>query len=110
MRIHTIFVPYVLLPDTKGTLAELDDAEKECERREAGSAEWMVVHLWHTIMFSTPSLEEMDVFSFARAAWVGFLNLTSNAQSPSISLENPTSHLAHTVLIQSIRRSHVTGV
>lgn len=40
---RTVFVPYVLLPETEGTLAELDDAEKERERREAGSAERTVV-------------------------------------------------------------------
>ena len=43
VRMRTVFVPYVLLPETEGTLAELDDAEKERERREAGSAERTVV-------------------------------------------------------------------
>ncbi|EDR01192.1 uncharacterized protein LACBIDRAFT_312497 [Laccaria bicolor S238N-H82] len=40
---HTVFVPYILLPETEGTLAELNDAEKECEQREAGSVEQTVV-------------------------------------------------------------------
>ena len=44
---------------------------------------------------SLQSPEEMDVFSFARAAGVGPLNLTSNVQLPSTSLENLTFHLAH---------------
>ena len=48
---------------------------------------------------SLRSPEEMDVFSFARAAGVGLLNLTSNAQLPSISLENLTFHLAHPRLL-----------
>ena len=39
----TIFVPYVLLPETEGTLTECNNAEKQCEQREAGSAEWTVV-------------------------------------------------------------------
>ena len=41
---RTVFVPYARLPETGGTLVERDDAEKERERREAGSAERMVVH------------------------------------------------------------------
>ena len=40
---RTVFVPYVLLPETEGTLAELDHAENERERREAGSADRTVV-------------------------------------------------------------------
>ena len=40
---RAVFVPYVLLPETEGTLAELNNAEKERERREAGSAERTVV-------------------------------------------------------------------
>ncbi|EDR01191.1 uncharacterized protein LACBIDRAFT_312490 [Laccaria bicolor S238N-H82] len=43
VRMPTVFVPYVLLPETQGTHAQLDDAEKERERREAGSAERTVV-------------------------------------------------------------------
>ena len=43
VRMRTVFVPYVLLPETEGTITELDDAEKERERREAGSADRTVV-------------------------------------------------------------------
>ena len=48
------FIPYILLSETEtaGILAELDDAEKEWEQREAGSAERPVVHLWHSIICS----------------------------------------------------------
>ena len=42
VRMRAVFVPYVLLPETEGTLAELDGAEKERERR-GGSAERTVV-------------------------------------------------------------------
>ena len=42
-RMRAVFVPNVLLLETQGTLAELDDAEKERERREAGSAERTLV-------------------------------------------------------------------
>ena len=40
---RAVFVPYVLLLEMEGTPAELDNAEKERERREAGSADRMVV-------------------------------------------------------------------
>ena len=40
---RTVFVPYVLLPETEGTLTECDNAEKQHERREAGSAKRTVV-------------------------------------------------------------------
>ena len=36
---RAVFVPYALLLEREGTRAELEDAEKERERREAGSAE-----------------------------------------------------------------------
>ena len=52
----------------------------------------------HNLLYAVSFLrfpEEMDAFSFARAAGVRLLKLTSNAQSPSTSLENPTSHFAH---------------
>ena len=39
---RAVFFSYVL-PETEGTLAELDNAEKERERREAGSADRTVV-------------------------------------------------------------------
>ena len=40
---RTVFVPYVLLPETEGTIADLDEEEKDRERREAGSEEKTVV-------------------------------------------------------------------
>ncbi|KAH6891793.1 hypothetical protein BKA70DRAFT_1085022, partial [Coprinopsis sp. MPI-PUGE-AT-0042] len=43
LRMRTVFVPYVLLPETEGSVADIDDVEKERERREAGSAERTVV-------------------------------------------------------------------
>ncbi|KAF9531099.1 TRAPP trafficking subunit Trs65-domain-containing protein [Crepidotus variabilis] len=43
VRMRTVFVPYVLLPETEGTDEDLDDEEKEQARREAGSAEKTVV-------------------------------------------------------------------
>ncbi|RXW12394.1 hypothetical protein EST38_g13460 [Candolleomyces aberdarensis] len=43
LRMRTVFVPYVLLPGTEGTVSDLDESEKERERREAGSAERTVV-------------------------------------------------------------------
>ncbi|TEB32777.1 hypothetical protein FA13DRAFT_1790473 [Coprinellus micaceus] len=43
LRMRTVFVPYVLLPGTEGTVSDLDETERERERREAGSAERTVV-------------------------------------------------------------------
>ncbi|KAF9554996.1 hypothetical protein CPC08DRAFT_821343 [Agrocybe pediades] len=43
VRMRTVFVPYVLLPETEGTVEDLDEEEKERERREAGSEERTVV-------------------------------------------------------------------
>lgn len=43
VRMRTVFVPYVLLPETEGTIADLEEEEKERERREAGSEERTVV-------------------------------------------------------------------
>ncbi|TFK25456.1 hypothetical protein FA15DRAFT_687034 [Coprinopsis marcescibilis] len=43
LRMRTVFVPYVLLPQTEGAVSDLDEVEKERERREAGSAERTVV-------------------------------------------------------------------
>lgn len=43
LRMRTVFVPYVLLPGTEGTVTDIDETEKERERREAGSAERTVV-------------------------------------------------------------------
>ncbi|KAJ3503672.1 hypothetical protein NMY22_g18167 [Coprinellus aureogranulatus] len=43
LRMRTVFVPYVLLPGTEGTVADIDETEIERERREAGSAERTVV-------------------------------------------------------------------
>ncbi|KAF8152924.1 TRAPP trafficking subunit Trs65-domain-containing protein [Crassisporium funariophilum] len=43
VRMRTVFVPYVLLPETEGTVDDLDEEEKERERREAGSEERTVV-------------------------------------------------------------------
>lgn len=43
VRMRTVFVPYVLLPETEGTIADLDEEEKDRERREAGSEERTVV-------------------------------------------------------------------
>jgi len=43
VRMRTVFVPYVLLPETEGTIDGLDEEEKERERREAGSEERTVV-------------------------------------------------------------------
>ena len=43
VRMRTVFVPYVLLPETEGTVDDLDEEEKERERREAGSEEKTVV-------------------------------------------------------------------
>lgn len=43
LRMRTVFVPYVLLPDTEGSVPDLDESERERERREAGSAERTVV-------------------------------------------------------------------
>jgi hypothetical protein len=36
-------VPYVLLPETEGTIADLDEEEKDRERREAGCEEKTIV-------------------------------------------------------------------
>ncbi|KAF8961451.1 TRAPP trafficking subunit Trs65-domain-containing protein [Flammula alnicola] len=43
VRMRTVFVPYVLLPETEGVIEGLDEEEKERERREAGSEERTVV-------------------------------------------------------------------
>ncbi|KAF8177678.1 TRAPP trafficking subunit Trs65-domain-containing protein [Pholiota molesta] len=43
VRMRTVFVPYVLLPETEGMLDDLTEEEKELERREAGSEERTVV-------------------------------------------------------------------
>jgi hypothetical protein len=43
VRMRTVFVPFVLLPETEGTIADLDEEEKDRERREAGSEERTVV-------------------------------------------------------------------
>ena len=43
VRMRTVFVPFVLLPETEGTIADLDEEEKERERREAGREEKTVV-------------------------------------------------------------------
>ena len=43
VRMRTVFVPYVLLPETEGTVEDLEETEKERARREAGSAEKTVV-------------------------------------------------------------------
>lgn len=43
VRMRTVFVPYVLLPETEGTTEELDEEEKLQARREAGSTEKTVV-------------------------------------------------------------------
>ena len=43
VRMRTVFVPYVLLPETEGTIADLDEEEKDRERREAGREEKTVV-------------------------------------------------------------------
>ncbi|KAH9474413.1 hypothetical protein JR316_0012871 [Psilocybe cubensis] len=43
VRMRTVFVPYVLLPETAGTIEDLDEEKKEQERREAGSEEKTVV-------------------------------------------------------------------
>ncbi|CAA7263288.1 unnamed protein product [Cyclocybe aegerita] len=43
VRMRTVFVPYVLLPETEGTVDDLDEEEKDRERREAGSEERTVV-------------------------------------------------------------------
>ncbi len=43
VRMRTVFVPYVLLPETEGTTANLSDEERERSRREAGSEERTVV-------------------------------------------------------------------
>ncbi|KAJ2919741.1 hypothetical protein MD484_g630, partial [Candolleomyces efflorescens] len=43
LRMRTVFVPYVLLPGMEGSVSDLDESEKERERREAGSAERTVV-------------------------------------------------------------------
>ena len=43
VRMRTVFVPFVLLPETEGTIADLDEGEKERERREAGREEKTVV-------------------------------------------------------------------
>lgn len=43
VRMRTVFVPYVLLPETEGTVEDLEESEKERARREAGSAEKTVV-------------------------------------------------------------------
>ncbi|PPQ70667.1 hypothetical protein CVT25_010769 [Psilocybe cyanescens] len=43
VRMRTVFVPYVLLPETEGTIEDLDEEKKEQERREAGSEEKTVV-------------------------------------------------------------------
>ena len=43
VRMRTVFVPYVLLPETEGTIADLDEEEKDRQRREAGSEERTVV-------------------------------------------------------------------
>ena len=97
----TVFVPYVLLPETQRTLAELDYAKKEHEQREAESAKPTVVHLWHNIicsmLFRSCNLQRrwMRFRSHEQLVWLGLLNLTSNMQSPSTSLKNLTSHLAH---------------
>ena len=43
VRMRTVFVPFVLLPETEGTIADLDEEEKERERREASREEKTVV-------------------------------------------------------------------
>ncbi|KAF8909732.1 TRAPP trafficking subunit Trs65-domain-containing protein [Gymnopilus junonius] len=43
VRMRTVFVPYVLLPETEGAHDDLDEEQKERERREAGSEERTVV-------------------------------------------------------------------
>ncbi|KIM41298.1 hypothetical protein M413DRAFT_145987 [Hebeloma cylindrosporum] len=43
VRMRTVFVPYVLLPETAGTIDDLDEEEKEKDRREAGNEERTVV-------------------------------------------------------------------
>ncbi|KAF5313342.1 hypothetical protein D9611_008665 [Ephemerocybe angulata] len=43
LRMRTVFVPYVLLPGTEGAVSDIDEVERERERREAGSAERTVV-------------------------------------------------------------------
>jgi len=43
VRMRTVFVPYVLLPETAGTIDDLDEVEKEKDRREAGNEEKTVV-------------------------------------------------------------------
>ena len=43
VRMRTVFVPYVLLPETAGTIDDLDEEEKEKDRREAGNEEKTVV-------------------------------------------------------------------
>ena len=89
------FIPYILLPETEtaGILAELDDAEKEWEQREAGSAERTVVHLWHSMICSM-AFRSCDLqgrwtrFHLQeQLVWVDLLNLTSKAQSPRPSME-----------------------
>ncbi|KAF9477650.1 hypothetical protein BDN70DRAFT_837474 [Pholiota conissans] len=43
VRMRTVFVPYVLLPETEGVIEGLTEEEKELERKEAGSEERTVV-------------------------------------------------------------------
>ncbi|KAF5325505.1 hypothetical protein D9619_009948 [Psilocybe cf. subviscida] len=43
VRMRTVFVPYVLLPETEGLSANLDEESKERERRDAGNDERTVV-------------------------------------------------------------------
>ena len=38
------------ISETEGTLSELDDVGKERERRESGSAERTLVHIWHSLI------------------------------------------------------------
>ncbi|KAF9045381.1 TRAPP trafficking subunit Trs65-domain-containing protein [Panaeolus papilionaceus] len=43
VRMRTVFVPYVLLPETEGIVDEMDEEDKERARKEAGSEEKTVV-------------------------------------------------------------------
>ena len=94
---HAIFGSLLLqtISETEGTLSELErmrtERIREC-RADVGQ-HLAQYNLLYAISLRSP--EEMDAFSFARAAGAGLLNLTSDVQLPSTSLENLTFHLAH---------------
>lgn len=43
VRMRTVFVPFVILPETDGTIEDLEEEKKQLSREEAGSAEKTVV-------------------------------------------------------------------